>query len=483
MNALHFAAYHGNISCLQVLIDYGCDINAISTKSHRSVLHYAMCQGKIECFEFLVKNNADITLLDTNGHSALMCAPLTEETLKFNAIKYFSLAERRKWLSYASVDVKPKAQTFTTKRNSPHETKQQQTEKFFKIFLEISNLLNCSSLFERVPIIDFCFADEIGKGTGVMREWFSQFDENLLEPIFESSVNKKYHEFSRYAEQPNDLDERLIQASVIGMIFALALIYGHVVPINMPPYVFKILLGDPLDISDLKEVDEDFYESKIIYLQNCTPSEIKELGLHFTQAERVNGECIDIDLIDGGSTVPVTHENLSEYFSSLCAHKIFWRRENILESFTSSFHQFIPKEILVSMFTGSELFQTLTVESEISVSAWKENTVYSNCDLSQKEIKWYWEIVSTLTEDEKRALLAFCTGTKYLPAGGFQRLQKDNTPFTVQFYDKLAVGTLPTARTCFNTLVLPTYTSKATMLDNLKLVIKEQEAGVGFSFV
>jgi len=476
MNALHFAAYHGNISCLQALLDYGCDINVISLKSHRSVLHYAMCQGKIECFEFLVKNNADITLLDINGHSALMCAPLTEPTLKFDAIKYFSVNERRKWLSYASVDVKPKPQTFTTQRKVS-------SEECYKIFLEISNLLNHNSLFERVPIIEFCFDNEIGKGSGVTREWFSQFDENLLESIITTSPNKKYHEFTRCSNFTNEKKERVSDAAVIGMIFALALIYGHVVPINMPPYIFKILLGVSLDLSDLKLVDEDLFESQILYLQNCSTEELAQLGLSFTQAEQVNGKLIDIELVDGGSNILVTHENLTDYFSVLLDHKIFWGRRDVMDSFASSFHRFVPKEILLSMFTVTELVQTLMIDNEISMIDWKENTAYNNCTINQQEIQWFWEIISTFTTAEKRSILAFCTGSKYLPLGGFKRFSAENSPFTIQIHESLAFGTLPTSRTCFNTLILPNYNSKTQMEKNFRLVIKEQEAGVGFAFV
>lgn len=475
MNALHFAAYHGHISCIQALLDFGCDINAVSSKTHRSVLHYAMCQSQEECFEFLMARGADITLLDIDGHSALLCAPLKSSILSFKCLKHFSLSERRRWFTIAAVDAE-KSQTIATSRNSC-------LLDFRDVFVELVHLMDETRCFERVPMVEFGFEKELGKGTGVMREWFDQFDSELIDSsIMEPSGKTKYHEFTTHIGDANE--ERLTQATIVGMIFALALIYGHVVPINLPPYMIKLMLDVSYDISDLESIDTELYEGKIQFLRNCSADEVAALDIYFTQAERINGSLVDIELVPNGASKQVSVFNLDEYFHALCYHKIFWSRHDVLDAFITSFHRFVPKQLVSSIFTVTEVSQILNAsDTPLSVDEWEQYTAYSNCSSEQVEIKWFWEILESLSDSRRRILLSFCTGSKYLATGGFKRLADDNSPFTIQYQTKLPQGTLPTTRTCFNTLLLPRFDSKKVMQEAFEIILREQQAGVGFAFV
>lgn len=485
MNALHFAAYHGNIECLKALLSKGANINAVSEKSHRSVLHYAMCCGKLECFEFLVQNGADVSLVDKHGHSALICAPLNELSLNFNCMKYFSLNERKKWFSFAAVDVERKPHKFETKRNNL-------LHDFKEIFLEINNLIHSSSLFERIPILEFCFSNEIGTGVGVMRECFSNLCEEISEScVLESCENPKYHQFTRCSTNDNlsKNEERLIHASFLGMIFALALIYGHVVPINLPPFIFKFLFSDNnnnfhenISINDIELIDNEFYR-QLLFLKNCSSDEIKELDLYFTTPEIINNTLCDIDLIPDGSKIQVTKENMNEYLNILSSHKLLYKREDALHEFIHSFHRVIPNRLISPIFTCNEISIMLMGNQEISIDDWKKNTIYCNCSPSRNEIIWFWELIELFSIDDRRSLLSFCTGAKYLPIGGFKRLLMEKSAFTIQFQENLPIGTLPTSRTCFNTLILPSFETKEKLKQAFEFVIKQQEAGVGFAFV
>jgi len=387
------------------------------------------------------------------------------------------LAERRKWFSFATVDVEREKHNFKVPRNNSSLL------DFSTVFLELTKLIDHSSYFERLPVVKFGFEGEIGHGAGVMREFFDLFDEKMIpDSLMEPCPNPNFYEFSKRKEGDN-CEERLTQASFIGILFAIGLIYGHVIPFQVPPYMLKMLLDLSLDISDLKEVDIDFYENKIKYLQCCPDEELLMLELYFTQVERVNGILTDIELVEGGAKKQVTPENLDEYLMALCDHKIYWDRRDVLNEFVKSFHQFVPKELISPIFTVSELRQMVSVDTKILLSEWKKNTEYSNCTAEQKEMKWFWDIVASFSDFEKKYLLAFCTGSKYLPAGGFERLAKDNYPFTIQYQEKLSNGTLPSARTCFNTLILPASPTKQKLREILKFVVMQQARGVGFAFV
>jgi hypothetical protein len=47
----------------------------------------------------------------------------------------------------------------------------------------------------------------------------------------------------------------------------------------------------------------------------------------------------------------------------------------------------------------------------------------SDAAITEKEIKWFWEVVNDLKENEKALLLKFSTGSPCVPAGGFSQLQ------------------------------------------------------------
>lgn len=80
-------------------------------------------------------------------------------------------------------------------------------------------------------------------------------------------------------------------------------------------------------------------------------------------------------------------------------------------------------------------------------------------------IKDFWTIVHSLSEEDKKKLLQFTTGSDRVPIGGLSRLKlviSRNGPDSDR---------LPTAHTCFNVLLLPEYTTKAKLEDRLMKAI------------
>mmetsp|Transcript_24575 Transcript_24575/g.53204 ORF Transcript_24575/g.53204 Transcript_24575/m.53204 type:complete len:83 (-) Transcript_24575:55-303(-) len=69
--------------------------------------------------------------------------------------------------------------------------------------------------------------------------------------------------------------------------------------------------------------------------------------------------------------------------------------------------------------------------------------------------------MNDFTFEERRALLTFATGSDRTPVGGLGRLD-----FVVQRNGE-DTDRLPTASTCFNTLLLPEYATKAKLKDKI----------------
>lgn len=86
-------------------------------------------------------------------------------------------------------------------------------------------------------------------------------------------------------------------------------------------------------------------------------------------------------------------------------------------------------------------------------------------DAKSPVVKWFWEVLHELSDEDKKKFLTFCTGSDRVPIKGLGALtlviSKNGTDST----------RLPTAHTCFNHLLLPQYSDKETLRKMLTLAI------------
>jgi ankyrin repeat protein len=69
-SALHIACWSGgNISIVKLLLEHGCDINAVDSRYSNSPLHVACSNGHTQIVEELVARGADITLKNRDGQT------------------------------------------------------------------------------------------------------------------------------------------------------------------------------------------------------------------------------------------------------------------------------------------------------------------------------------------------------------------------------------------------------------------------------
>jgi ankyrin repeat protein len=71
VNIMGLAATHESPECLQVLIDFGADVNHQDRERHRTPLICAAFSGRVECMRLLLEKNADVALTYTDGRTAL----------------------------------------------------------------------------------------------------------------------------------------------------------------------------------------------------------------------------------------------------------------------------------------------------------------------------------------------------------------------------------------------------------------------------
>ncbi len=201
-------------------------------------------------------------------------------------------------------------------------------------------------------------------------------------------------------------------------LFDRQLIDGHMVR-----YLYKHILGWPITFDDLKEQDEEYYQS-LKHFTNMTEEELSSLCLDFTLAEETLGVRRDVALVEGGADMEVTKDNLAQYLEAVLKYRTLDRTKYQIAELLLGFFDVIPEPSL-TVFDPSELELILCGLPSIDIDDWESNTIYSgSCRVDDDVVRWFWEIIRNEFDQELRArLLQFVTGTSGVPSRGFSVLQ------------------------------------------------------------
>ncbi|XP_053331602.1 apoptosis-resistant E3 ubiquitin protein ligase 1 [Spea bombifrons] len=223
------------------------------------------------------------------------------------------------------------------------------------------------------------------------------------------------------------------------------------------------------------ETDEpEYFQSKVLYLLS---HDVSDTDLVFAEEKYGRGGHLEkvVELIPGGSQVPVTNENKIYYLNLLAQHRLCNQVREEVEHFLKGLTELVPENLL-SIFDENELELLMCGTGHIAVQDFQAHAVVigGSWHFREKVMNWFWAVVSSLTQEELARLLQFTTGSSQLPPGGFSALCP-----SFQIIGSPAHGTLPTAHTCFNQLCLPSYDSYDEMHKMLKLAISEGCEGFG----
>ncbi|ELV09893.1 hypothetical protein TREES_T100010342 [Tupaia chinensis] len=190
--------------------------------------------------------------------------------------------------------------------------------------------------------------------------------------------------------------------------------------------------------------DPEFYKSKVCFILN---NDMSEMELVFAEEKYNKSGQLDkvVELMTGGAQTPVTNANKIFYLNLLAQYRLASQVKEEVEHFLKGLNELVPENLL-AIFDENEL----------------------------EVMRWFWTVVSSLTQEELARLLQFTTGSSQLPPGGFAALCP-----SFQIIAAPTHSTLPTAHTCFNQLCLPTYDSYEEVHRMLQLAISEGCEGFG----
>jgi ubiquitin-protein ligase E3 A len=189
----------------------------------------------------------------------------------------------------------------------------------------------------------------------------------------------------------------------------------------------------------------------------------------FTAGKPGIGEPESVPLKEGGEDINVTEDNRREfvdlyvdYYLNTAIHKQF-------EAFARGFMMLCGGPA-IHLFSATELERLVCGNPILNFDALQSNARYDGgYSAEHRVIKWLWEIVGTLDDEEKRRFLKFFTGSDRAPIGGLGNLR------CIIQRDGADSNKLPTSHTCFNTLLLPSYKNQDKMGERLRLAIMNAE--------
>lgn len=323
--------------------------------------------------------------------------------------------------------------------------------------LELVAMESPSSLKKQL-VVEFEGEQGIDEG-GVSKEFFQLVVEEIFNPdIAMFTLNS---ETQTYWFNPTSFESDA-QFKLIGIILGLAIYNNVILDVHFPMVVYRKLLGRRGTFHDL----QDWNPSLAKGLQQLLDYKGDDMEEVFVQSFRITykdvfGTVLSHDLKEHGDTILVNQDNKWEFVDSYTDFLLNKSIEKQFRAFRRGFLLVTDDSPLEMLFRPEEVELLVCGSKNFDFNALEESTEYDGYTANSPIIRHFWELVHEFSQEQKRKLLQFATGSDRVPVGGLSKL-------------KLVIarhGTdserLPTAHTCFNVLLLPEYSSKEKLADRL----------------
>eukprot|EP00427_Karlodinium_veneficum_P032596 CAMPEP_0169194626 /NCGR_PEP_ID=MMETSP1016-20121227/6794_1 /TAXON_ID=342587 /ORGANISM="Karlodinium micrum, Strain CCMP2283" /LENGTH=969 /DNA_ID=CAMNT_0009271137 /DNA_START=1 /DNA_END=2911 /DNA_ORIENTATION=- len=282
------------------------------------------------------------------------------------------------------------------------------------------------------------------------------------------------------------------QFELFGCVLGFAILYKETIPAHFGYAFLRSVFGLKTDSQDLLPLLENVDKTLHTKLKYILDGSYRELGdsvqdaleqsnlpKNFTVSESHCPELVAIaPLKPDGENILVTEENKDEFVMLLLERVLIKGVAKQVACFRRGMLRVIPEELVQRI---GELMSVKEIElmvcgvDEIDVDDWEKHTNYENGYTPQSQpVKWFWEVVRKMSQQQRAALLSFATGSSQVPSGGFRFLQPEL--FAIQ---RVAViDRYPEAHTCANMVDLPEYKSMEELQQRLYFAV--EEAGDAF---
>jgi len=314
------------------------------------------------------------------------------------------------------------------------------------------------------------FAGEGGiDAGGLFRDAVSEVCTSLVEatPLFVACPNASTFGDNSNTFVPNPSCTTTTHCSefaFVGKFMACAIRGGHVLNLDFPPLLWKLLVGTPLTRADIADINT----LALRILEQYADPALDEAAFAELPVQRfvtLSSDGREVELKPGGAAIPVTYATRLEY-ARLEEHYRLHEFDLAVQHMRKGLGAVVPVHLL-SLFTAAELEAMVCGAREVDVELLKRNTEYQRLRPSDPHVQWLWQVLEEMSQRERQMFVRFVSGQS--------RLWSDEKDFVMKF--KLMPSQvdndqiLPVSHTCFFSLELPRYSSLAVMRAKLQYSI------------
>lgn len=332
---------------------------------------------------------------------------------------------------------------------------------------------------------------------GVQQEFFRMAMAECLDPNYGAFTVDDRTRMAWFV--PGSLVEEW-KFELVGLLMSLAIYNGLTLPITFPKAFYRKLLGQPVE--ELYHIADGWPElaSGLTALQEWDEKDglVEDIFARtYEFSVSAFGGDVTLPMTKDNSSWPqgipdpptrsslaaaeddeaplVTNDNRDEYVGDYVRYLTDVSVRPQFRAFERGFRACLEPKSL-TLLTPSILQSIVEGVQEIDISELRRYTRYVGWDSSHHTIKEFWSVVKRYDDRMKRKLLEFVTASDRVPVGGMRNLQ-----FVVQKNGEQGEdGHLPTAYTCYGTLLLPEYNDKEVLRERLGMAL-ENAQGFGFA--
>jgi len=319
---------------------------------------------------------------------------------------------------------------------------------------------------------------------GIYRGWVEQCAARLFHKetgLFEQNASGKYHLSIKNRALWNSYCrvESVMWAEFAGKFLGKVMFDGHLCPAHLSPATYASLLGQALDMDMLAQEAPAEYAG--LTQMRAHPEQAEDLYMFFeTDDEADPDPGATRALKEGGKDIQVTEENLEEFvvlkMNWLLRDRYHTSQGDQMLAFCNGFWEVLGRDHKI--FTVQELENVMCGMDQVDLDDWKAHTSYTgDYSANHRVIQWFWEIIKSLSGEERLRVVCWGTGSSCIPMGGFSMMEQEpgeKKAFTInsiRFKLKPYEARFPKGHTCTNTIDLPQYPDKETLREYMSSII------------
>jgi E3 ubiquitin-protein ligase NEDD4 len=250
------------------------------------------------------------------------------------------------------------------------------------------------------------FKNEEATGPGVLREWFYLVCQEIFNPkntLFLRSAD----DFRRFSPNPASKVDPLHPDffEFTGRVIALALMHKVQVGVLFDRVFFLQLAGLKISLEDIKDTDRIMYNSckQILEMDPEFFDSNAGLGLTFVLETEELGKRDTIELCPDGKLKAVNSKNRKQYVDLLIERRfatpILEQVKQFSRGFTDMLSHSVPPRSFFKRLYLEDLDGMLRGgENPISIDDWKAHTEYNGFKETDRQIDWFWKVISKKTQ-------------------------------------------------------------------------------------